>query len=160
MRRYPPLSAPKHRLAPKGTGPIGRRGPASARPALTADLAHRAVGPEEVHLADGVTGPLRADGPLDLRRQVVVAAAAAQDAPQVELTRLEQARTQLALGREPHPVAVAAERFGDRRDHADIPGAVDVAPTVGGGRTPSRQRLEGVHGVDGGDDLVLAHHIA
>ena len=33
--------------------------------------------------------------------------------PQVELARLEQARAELALGREPHPVAVAAERLRD-----------------------------------------------
>ena len=38
---------------------------------------------------------------------------------QIELVGGEQARAELAVGGEPHPVAVAAERLGDRRDHAD-----------------------------------------
>ena len=70
-------------------------------------------GPDEVDLVDPVPGPLRADGPLDPRRQLVVGLAGAHRRAQVELVGGEQARAELAVGGEAHPVAVAAERLGD-----------------------------------------------
>ena len=91
--------------------------------------------------------------------QLVVAAAAAQDGPQVELPRLEQARAELALGGEAHPVAVAAERLRDAGDDADVALPVGVEPPIGGRRSPTAGRHERVDGIDGGHDLVLAHDL-
>ena len=56
----------------------------------------------------------------------------------------EQARVELAVGRDPGPGAVPAERRGDRGDDPDLAAAVDVAPAVGDlARVVRRQRLEG-----------------
>ena len=43
----------------------------------------------------------------------------------------EQARVQLALGRQPGPRAVAAERPGHRRDDPELAAPVDVPPAAG-----------------------------
>ena len=55
----------------------------------------------------------------------------------------EQARVELALGGNPGPRAIAAERLGDRRDHAELAGAVEVAasaprPRPGNSDRPAR----------------------
>src|SRR5262245_34947092 len=42
----------------------------------------------------------------------------------------EEARVELALGRQPNPGAVAAERLGHRRDQAALTLAIDVAPSL------------------------------
>src|SRR5919109_4698472 len=68
---------------------------------LSADLAHRPCGTHEVHLADAMTGPLRADGRLDELREVVVGPAGADHGADVELLECEQARAELALGGDP-----------------------------------------------------------
>ena len=77
-------------------------------------------------------------------------------AAQVGLVGGEQARAELPVGGQADPVAVAAERLGHARDHADGAAAVEVAPAVGGRRAAGRDLLERVHRVDAGDDLVLA----
>ena len=58
-------------------------------------------------------------------------AAAAQHRPQVGLADGEQAVAELALGGEPHPVAVP-QKAGDAGDHADLAAAVGVAVPLGG----------------------------
>ena len=89
------------------------------------------------------------------------AASSSSDSPaahgghQIELPRGEQARAELPLGGEAHPVAVAAERFGHRRDHADAARPVEIAEPVCRRRAASGQLLERVDGVDRLDDLVL-----
>ena len=93
---------------------------------------------------------------LDRRGDLVVGPPSRSSLEQVELVGGEQAGAELAVGGEAHPVAVAAERLGDRRDHADRAAAVEVAPAVGRRRAAGRHLLERVHGVDRGDDLVLA----
>src|SRR6478609_1856897 len=130
--------------------------PAGGLPGTSAaDLAHRPSRAHEVDLVDAMSCPLATDGGLDATGQVVVARAGAHRRPQVGLVGGEQARPELPVGREPHPIAVAAEGLGDRRDHADGPTAVAVAPPVGGRGATRRHRLEREHGVDAGDDLVL-----
>ena len=86
---------------------------------------------------------------------VVVAAAAAQDRPQVELVEREQAGAELALGGDPDPVALLAERLGDAGDHADVADAVGVAEPLGrldvprvGWCAPRTGGLEREHRVD------------
>ncbi len=83
---------------------------------------------------------------------------------QVELLRGEQAGPEFALGGQPHSVAVAAERLGDRGNDADPrPGAVgvameatvEIAEPVGGSGTTRRHHLDRMHGIDRRDDLVL-----
>src|SRR5690349_18028932 len=87
--------------------------------ALSADLAHRARGADEVDLADAVPSPLRADRAHDLLGQTVVEIAvvdvAAQDRAEVELLEREEARAQLAFGGHADAVALLAERLGDAR---------------------------------------------
>src|SRR5207249_10025749 len=121
-------------------------------PASAPDLAHRPLGPDEVDLADRVAGPLPPDLGLDGRGQVVVAATAPQHRPQIGLSDSEETATELALRRQPHPVAIPAERLRDAGDAADGPGAVAV-PVGGGGGGPPDRRLEGEHPVDRSHDL-------
>ena len=79
-----------------------------------------ALGPDEVDLVDLVAGPLGADGALDLAPRASSSAPPRINVAQVELVGGEQAGAELAVGGEAHPVAVAAERLGDRRDDADL----------------------------------------
>ena len=86
--------------------------------------------------------PDQADRGCDLG----VAGAAADQAAQVVAAAREQTEEELAFGRQPRPVAVAAERLGDARDRADLAGgAVAVAPALrglSGGRCRQRRELE------------------
>ena len=113
--------------------------------ASAADLAHRAGRAHEVDLADAVARPLGRNAPLDCGRQLVVAIAGAQQRPQVDLVDREQARTQLAVGGEADPVAVAAEGPGDAGDDADLAATVGVAEPLGrlSDRAPAPRRRTG-----------------
>src|SRR5207248_4132729 len=74
--------------------------------------------------------------------------------PEVVSADGEEARVELAFGREAGPGAAAAERLGDRGDHAHLAGAVAVAPAVGDLAGIGRlDGFEGELGIDGGDDL-------
>src|SRR3954454_8815929 len=99
--------------------------------ALAADLGHGATGADELHGVDAVAGPLRPDAALDRRRQVVVARGPAQQRAQVVLVQGEEARAQLAVRRQAHPVTRRAERIGDAGDHADLAAAVSVDEALG-----------------------------
>src|SRR5205807_1118441 len=84
-----------------------------------------------------------------------------EDRPQVELLQREQARTELALGRHSHTIAVVAERLGHTRDHADVAGAVEVPVSRRGlGVTgcdfclERERRVDAIEDLPGGDDLV------
>src|SRR5260370_37870446 len=78
----------------------------------------------------GVTvGPPGPDG-ADLLAQRLVTVSASQRAAQVVPGTGEQAGVELAVGGQPGPGAAAAERLGDRGDHADFTGAVMVAPAA------------------------------
>ena len=85
------------------------------------------------------------DGPEDLGHRVVVRARA-QDRAEVGLLAGEQAVADLAVGREPHPVAGAAERPGHRADDPDARRAAVDQPRLRGGaarapcRAPARAR--------------------
>src|SRR2546430_4014987 len=78
----------------------------------------------------------------------------AQRAAQVVPFPREQAGIEPAVGRQPGAGAAAAERLGDRGDHADLTGAVAVAvaagdlPVVGG-----RDRIKRPLPADQRDDL-------
>src|SRR5713226_7530206 len=118
---------------------------------LAADVRHLHP-PRHLVLADGLQraqlggavgapGPDRGDLPAQRTAQVVPGPG-------------EQAGVELALGREPGAGAAAAERLGDRGDHADLTGAVAVA--VAAGDLPvvgRRDRLKRPLAADQGDDL-------
>ena len=73
----------------------------------------------------------------------LVAAAAAHDARGVPFDGREQAVADLALGRQPQAVAVAAERLRDRVDEADAAAAVDDSDSRWpAGWDPIRHRVE------------------
>src|SRR6185436_4339455 len=78
-------------------------------------------------------GALLPDRP-DRGRDLGIARAAADERTQVVAAAREQAEEELALGRQPGPVAVAAEGVADARDRADLAGdaALGVAPALGG----------------------------
>ena len=90
--------------------------------------------------------------------ELVVGGAGPQRAPQVGLVDGEEAGPELAVGGEAHPVARRAERVGDRRDHADLALAVDVAPPLGRLVAPDHG-LERPPGADGADDLGGRHDL-
>src|SRR5258707_8511523 len=103
---------------------------------LAADARHLHL-PRHLHAAGlaraqlGVAvGPPGPDGG-DLLAQRLVAGACAQRAAQVVPCPGEQAGIELAVGRQPGAGAAAAERLGDRGDHADLTGAVKVAVAAG-----------------------------
>src|SRR5712692_730393 len=109
----------------------------------------------------GVTvGPPGPDG-ADLLAQRLVTVSASQRAAQVVPGPGEQAGVELAVGRQPGAGAAAAERLGDRGDHADLTGAVAVAVAARDlagvpGRDWLKRPLPADQGDDlrGGDDLV------
>src|SRR6266511_578606 len=120
---------------------------------LAADLAQGPGGPDEVQLVDRVAPPLRGHGALDDCGDRVVVASVAEDAPHVELLDREQAVAHLAVGGEADAVAGGAERVRDARDDADLASPIAV-PVALGRRAVAGHRLQRVHRVDGGDDLV------
>ena len=114
-----------------------------------------------------MTGPLCADCIADGSGQQIVEfgtrCTSTQDRAHVEFVEREQARAELALGGEPHPVAVPAERLGDAGDDPDLTAAIEIPVALGGfvgahnrlGRKLSRdcrQDLVGRH-----DDICIPH---
>ena len=91
-----------------------------------ADLVHGPLGPDEIVAADAVGRGLGPDAVADQVGDFVVAAAAAEECAGVPLGGREQAVADLALGREPQAVAVAAERLRHGLDEADAAAAVGV----------------------------------
>src|SRR6187200_3151073 len=99
---------------------------AARKPRSTAEGRHRTARLQERHVLDAVAGPLREHRRLPPFGDLRVAGAGPQRATEVALLAGEQAVADLSVGGEPDPVAVAAERPGDRGDHADHGGtAVD-----------------------------------
>src|SRR6187431_2309495 len=103
-----------------------------------------------------LTGPLRAHGPDHLLGQLIVRRTCSEQASEVELAGCEKAGAELALRGQADPIAVATEGPRNGRDDAHLAPTVQVAPTVGGGRSSRRDGLQRVHGRDGAHDLVLA----
>src|ERR1044071_8993224 len=91
----------------------------------------------------------------DAGGQLVVALTGAQRRLEVEPGGSEEAGEKLAVGGEPRPRAVAAERAAHRGDDAQLPSAVAVAEAqrhvVG---VAARRRLERQLGADAADDLL------
>src|SRR4051794_8105480 len=87
---------------------------------LPANRAHRARRLDEARLAHVVLQLLAPHRVADERRQLRVRGTRAQRLAQIGLVHREEARAQLALRRQPHAVAVGAERLGDRVDEADL----------------------------------------
>src|SRR4051794_16398128 len=94
---------------------------------LPANRAHRARRLDEARLAHVVLQLLAPHRVADERRQLRLRRAAAQRLAQIRLVHREEARAQLALRRQPHAVAVGAERLGEPGDEAGL------APPLGGG---------------------------
>ena len=109
---------------------------ASPRAPSAADGGHRPVGLEERRVVDAVAGALAEHRDDPALGDLLVGGAGAQRRTQVGLLAGEQAVADLAVGGEADPVAVAAERPGDRGDDADGGrSAVDVEE-LGGGAAP------------------------
>ncbi len=120
---------------------------------------HRARRLDEPRLADPVLELLAPHGVTDDLLQLGVGGAVSDRAPQVGLVEREQARAQAAVGGEPDPVAVAAERLRDRVDEADLPVAVGEPVDAGGGARLARLGLERVHRADQVADLGAGQHL-
>ncbi len=101
-----------------------------------ADRGHRAVRLKEGRVVDPVPRQLGRDRRPPPRGDLVVRGSGSQQGAQVTFRPGEQAVANLPVGREPHPVARAAERAGDGRDHPDAGrAAVDQERLGGGGAT-------------------------
>ena len=98
-----------------------------------ADGGHRAVGVKEGRVVDPVSRQLGRDRRPPPRGDLVVRGSGSQQGAQVAFRPGEQAVADLAVGREPHPVARAAERAGDGRDHPDPGRAAIHQERLGGG---------------------------
>src|SRR5436305_7279930 len=83
---------------------------------LPANRAHRARRLDEARLAHVVLQLLAPDRVADPRGQLLIRGAGAQRLSQVRLVHGEETCAELALGSEPHPVAVGAERLRHRVD--------------------------------------------
>src|SRR6185436_10633026 len=97
---------------------------------LTADVGHLDLRKLRGRLRAQLRVPIRPATP-DLRDRLLdlrIGGAAADERAQIVPAHGEEARVELPFGRQPRARAVAAERLGDGRDHADLAGAVDVAP--------------------------------
>ncbi len=106
-------------------------------------------------------GQLHRDGPPPAVRELGVARARPQRAAQVALGPGEQAVPHLAVGGQPDPVAVPAERPGHRRDHPD-PGRTAVHQERLGGRRAALMRVvggEAEFAAERGQDLIRGHHL-
>ena len=122
----------QRRVAPRRIAAFSRRSGSSC-----------AAGRTNVDLVDLVARPLRADGALDLgchdrrrrhRRRIILSRSNSVGG--------EQAGAELAVGGEAHPVAVAAERLGDRsgsrRRCRDRRGSASDRPAPRRGPAPAR----------------------
>ncbi|MNN70042.1 hypothetical protein D3C81_1858720 [compost metagenome] len=75
--------------------------------------------------------------------------AAAQQRTQVVALGGEQAQVQAALGRQADAAAIATERVGHARNHADFAGAIAIPPALGRlARVVGRNHLERKHFVN------------
>ena len=115
------------------------------------------AGPDEVDLVDLVAGPLRADGRARCGRP----ARRRSRRPRIAARRSNSSVANRHVRNWPSAVRRTRSQSPQnglvtRRDHADRAAAVEVAPAVGRRRAAGRHLLERVHGVDRGDDLVLA----
>ena len=95
--------------------------------------------------------------PRDRGRQLVVAAAVAEDGAQVGLVEGEEAVPELPVGGDADAIAAAAERLGDARDHPHVALAVGVLEPLGRldvARAGDRLALQREDRVDGVEDLA------
>ena len=114
---------------------------------------------DEARLADVVLELLAPHGVADDLLELAIVGALAQRGAQVGLVQREQARAQAAVGGQPDPVAVAAERLRDRIDEADPALAVGEAVHPGGRVRLARLGLQRIHGVDRSPDLGAGQHL-
>src|SRR6266545_4126020 len=130
--------------------------------ALSADVAHldlverdRPFGPDL-----GVAVGARVPDLGDLRRDLVVGSAAAEERAEVGALRREEAGVELALGGEARAGAVLAERLRHGRDHPDLALAVQVAPALGDlAGIVRRGRLDRERLVHAAYDLARGHDV-
>ena len=126
-----------------------------------ADRGHRPVGLEERRVVDAVTGaPCRPSRPRQRSASSSSVAPARSAARRSDSCAGEQAVADLAVGGEPDPVAVAAERPGHRRDHADRGRAAVDEEQLGRGAPPrlGRPASARTRCSRRGEDLVGGDH--
>src|SRR3954451_13239029 len=158
-------SRPRSSIAERAASSDGNRSCDTLAPSRTvtrrlpANRAHRARRLDEARLAHVVLQLLAPHRVADERRQLRVRRAAAQRLAEVRLVNREEARAQFALGRQPHAVAVGAERLGDGGDEADPPRPGGEAEHARGGRRLARQLLERVHRIDDRAQLLAGQHL-
>src|ERR1019366_2018487 len=88
---------------------------------LSCESTHLARRGNEVRGVDLMAGPLRPQIPSNRPLEIVIAAAIPQNPAHIRLLDGKQAVAQLAVGRQPQTIAIAAERLRHRCDEADGP---------------------------------------
>src|SRR5580704_18684627 len=126
---------------------------------LAADGGHAASGLDEPGLADVVLQLLEPDRVADDPRELVVVGSVAERTAQVGLVQREQARAQVAVGRQANAVTIAAERLGHRVYEADLAVAVREPVDAGGRVGLAWLGLERIDGVDRVADLGSGQHL-
>ena len=124
---------------------------------LTADAAHGALGLDEARLANVMAGFFLEDDGLEKGADGVIGGAVAQQDAKVVFDGAEKAGADFAVGCQSNTIAVAAKRFGDGSDDADLGGAAVEDPAFGGfGRVRGGHRLKGELILEAAQDFSAA----
>ena len=102
--------------------------------------------------------PLFAHRTTQQRFDCIVICTVAQQRPHVVFVGGKQTGAKLPVGGEPHPIAIAAERLGNRWYHTHGALAVEIPPAICRCSTTTGNLLECKHLVNSRHDLVLADH--
>src|SRR5439155_1023426 len=95
---------------------------------LSPNATHRPLGLDEIRFADVMAFLLLPDDFLKTLPDNVIRSPAAQQRLQIRLGEAEQAGADFAVGGQAQPIAMAAKRFADRRDNADLATAIGEGP--------------------------------
>src|SRR6267142_1225548 len=103
---------------------------------LPADTTHRATRGHKIDFSDMMPFFLLPNHSLEPFEDVFILTPIAQHGAKIVFRHAEQARADFAIGRHPNAIAMAAERFADRRDNSDF-----TTPILKG---PTRRGLRGI----------------
>jgi len=121
-----------------------------------ANLAHRSMWSNKVHLANLMASPLCANTAFNFCSELFVGRTVSHKRAQIELVDGKQAVSELTLGGESHSVAVAAKRLCHAGDNTDFTDAIEI-PEPLSGFMASLNGLQWENFTDGSHDLFLTH---
>src|ERR1041385_1754191 len=96
----------------------------------SANAAHGARGRDEVRFTDVMTSLLLPNHLLNPIGNLFIGTAIAQQRAQILFNHAEQTSPNLTVSRQPDAIAMPAERFCDRGDHANLTASIGKKPTA------------------------------